>query len=473
MECAGMRESTSRNQANGSTPHRLQEAIKLLVFPRAALIAENPFLRKQLALFQERKAKSHRTTAATRLAMLALARCFDWREALVIVKPQTFIQWHRTAFRLFWRWKSRKLGRPSLPRNLRDLVREMARENPTWGEARIADELRLKLGIQISPRTVRKYLDSDRPRRSSGQRWSIFVRNHAKAIVACDFFISVTATFQVLYVFVPMEIGSRRILHTNATAHPTAEWTIQQFREFLAFDHPYRFVIHDRDGIFAPGVDQTLKGFGVRALKTPVRAPTANAFCERLVGTFRRECLDFLIPINERHLRRILKEFTLHYNRGRPHSALGPGIPEPPQDSIPASGHRHELPVGYPVISIPVLGGLHHTTFTSSAAIIRAPNSTTGSKRRRRFAEPKKKPRRKLTSLARCHLKRWLRLGNADIWRMQHGRRFLPTLFRWRLLARIGFWHPICDRPHHASKHPPAKSLTQMSSQTRVLMSRP
>jgi putative transposase len=163
-----------------------------------------------------------------------------------------------------------------------------------------------------------------------------------------------------LYVFVAMEIASRRILHTNVTAHPTAEWTIQQFREFLAFDHPYRFVIHDRDGIFASGVDQTLQGFGVRALKTPVRAPTANAFCERLVGTIRRDCLDFLIPIDERHLRCILKELTVHYNRGRPHSALGPGIPEPNQDSVPASGHRHMLPTGYGVKSTPVLGGLHH-----------------------------------------------------------------------------------------------------------------
>jgi putative transposase len=160
----------------------------------------------------------------------------------------------------------------------------MARENPTWGEERIADELKLKLGIQVSPRTVRKYLDSGRPRRSSGQRWSTFVRNHAKAIVACDFFISVTATFQVLYIFAAMEIGSRRILHTNVTAHPTAEWTIQQFREFLAFDHPHQFVIHDRDAIFSLNLASALKGFGVRALKLPCerrrRMHFANAWWE-------------------------------------------------------------------------------------------------------------------------------------------------------------------------------------------------
>jgi putative transposase len=157
-----------------------------------------------------------------------------------------------------------------------------------------------------------------------------------------------------------MEVGSRRILHTNVTAYPTAEWATQQFREFLAFDHPYRFVIHDRDGIFSLALDEALKGFGVRVLKTPVRAPKANAYCERLVGTIRRECLDFLVPFSQSHLKRILREFIRHYNRGRPHSALGPGIPEPPQAKVPASVHRHKLPDGYRVMSTPVLGGLHH-----------------------------------------------------------------------------------------------------------------
>ena len=143
------------------------------------MIAENLFLRKQLALFKERKAKPRRITRTNRLAMIALSRFFDWREALVIVKPETFLKWHRTAFRMFWRRKSRKRGRPPLPNNIRELIREMDRENPTWGEERIADELTLKLGIEISPATVRKYLDSDRPRRGSGQCWSTFVRNHA------------------------------------------------------------------------------------------------------------------------------------------------------------------------------------------------------------------------------------------------------------------------------------------------------
>ena len=333
---------------------------RLFITSRSVLIAENLFLGKQLALFQEREKRPNTASRTTRLTLIALSRFFDWRAALVIVKPETFTKWHRSTFRMFWRWKSRKRGRPALPRNIRKLVREMAHENPTWGEERIANELSLKLGIKISPRTVRKYLRTDRPRGTSGQRWSRFVRNHAKAIVACDFFTAVTVNFRILYVFVAMEIDSRRVLHFNVTGHPTAEWTAQQFREFLAFDHPYRFVIHDRDGIFAPAVEPALRGFGVRVLKTPPRAPQANSYCERLIGTLRRECLDYFIPFHERQLKAILKEFITHYNRGRPHSSLGPGIPEPPQAQVPASPHRHKLPSGYRVTSTPVLAGLHH-----------------------------------------------------------------------------------------------------------------
>jgi putative transposase len=155
-------------------------------------------------------------------------------------------------------------------------------------------------------------------------------------------------------------VSSRRILHVNVTDHPTAEWTIQQFREFLAYDHRYRFVIHDRDTIFSKSVDLAVKNFGVRALKTPIRTPTANAFCERVIGTLRRECLDFIIPINERHLRSTVREFVAYYNRGRPHSSLGPGIPEPIQASAPAGVHRHKLPDGFRITSTSILGGLHH-----------------------------------------------------------------------------------------------------------------
>ena len=180
----------------------------------------------------------------------------------------------------------------------------MARENVTWGEERIADELWLKLGIRISARTVRRYmpLDGGPGKRASSQRWMTFVRNHAQAMLACDFFVVVTARFRILYVFVVMEVGTRRIAHYNVTAHPTADWTLHQLREVITGEQPYRFVLHDRDSIYSTELDMALRSLGVRVLRTPYRAPQANAFCERLVGTIRRECLDFLIPLNDRRV---------------------------------------------------------------------------------------------------------------------------------------------------------------------------
>ena len=167
-------------------------------------------------------------------------------------------------------------------------------------------------------------------------------------------------SFPVLYVLVIMEVGTRRIAHFNVTTHPTAGWRLQQFREIITGEKPYRFLIHDRDSIYSSELDSAVKSMGLRILKTPYRAPQANAFCERLVGTIRRECLDLLIPLNERHLRRILKEWVAHYNRGRPHASMGPGIPEP-SAGIPApqmSGYR--IPYDHRVVGSPVLGGLHH-----------------------------------------------------------------------------------------------------------------
>src|SRR5438128_12503936 len=206
----------------------------------------------------------------------------------------------------------------------------MAENHPTWGEERIADELLLKIGIQMSPRTGRGYMATE-PKHPgmTSQRWMTFVRNHAKAIIACDFFIVVTATFRLVYVFVIMEIGSRRILHSNTTCHPTAEWTLQQFRECVTGEEPYKFIIHDRDSIYSKELDSSLRSLGLRVLRTPYRSPQANAFCERLIGSARRECLDFVIPLHESHIRMIPKPWVAHFNRGRPHSSLGPGIPEP------------------------------------------------------------------------------------------------------------------------------------------------
>jgi putative transposase len=338
--------------------------LQLCLRPRTALAAENLFLRKQLVLYQERQVKPQRTTHATRFALVWLSRLFDWGQALVIVQPATFLRWHRQGFRLFWRWKSSP-GRPSIPPELQALIRQMVRENPTWGQERIANELLLKLGLRVSPRTVRKYmpqrLDQGPSKRVQSQRWQTFVSHHAKVIVACDFCIVVAATFRLLYVFVVIEHASRRLLHVNVTAHPTAEWTLQQLREAIPADHRYRFLIHDRDTIFSQALDQSIRNLDCTILKTPVRTPVANAICERVLGTFRRECLDFVIPLSVNHLRRLLQEWVLHYNHGRPHMALGPGMPQP-QASLPAPlrAHRHRLPERLRIVTRPILSGLHH-----------------------------------------------------------------------------------------------------------------
>jgi putative transposase len=187
---------------------------------------------------------------------------------------------------------------------------------------------------------------------------STFLHNHAGAVLACDFFIVVTATFQRLYVFVLLDIGTRRIVHWNLTDHPNSEWTIQQFRNGLPLDGTYRFLVHDRDGIFAPAVDEALRSMSLQVLKTPVRAPQANAHCERVIGTARREYLDWMIPLSERHLRAVLTDWISHYNRERPHTALGPGLPDDPTRRTTLTGHR--LAAAHRVVVSTRLGGLHH-----------------------------------------------------------------------------------------------------------------
>jgi len=212
-----------------------------------------------------------------------LSRLFAWRSALVVVRPDTLIRWHRAGFRLFWRWKSRP-GRPRIPKELRELIRRMALENPLWGQERIANELLVKLGLHVSPRTVRRYMPKPPAGRPRGdQRWSTFLKNHAQAIVACDFFVAVSSTFGLLYVLVVMEHRSRRLIHCNVTAHATAAWTRQQLREAFGLDARYGYLIHDRDSIFSRELDASVGRCGLRVLKTPPRCPMANGLCERLI----------------------------------------------------------------------------------------------------------------------------------------------------------------------------------------------
>ena len=324
--------------------------------------AENLFLRRQLALYIERGVKPRRIDPVTRIGLTLLSRLFDWRDALVVVRPETMIRWHRAGWKLFWRLKSRP-GRPRIPQQIRALIRRMANENPVWGEERIANELLLKLGIRVSPRTVRKYLPRHPRGRPIGDlRWSTFLRLHAQGVIACDFFVTVTATFRLLYVFVVIEHRSRRLIHCNVTAHPSAAWTLQQLREAVGYKERYGFLIHDRDSIFANHLDESIRRLGIKVLKSPPHSPKTNAICERVIGTIRRECLDWLIPLSEAHLRFTLKSWIAHYNCGRPHMALGPGIPDPLAGTLlPSSPDPHHRRDGlFAVRAKPILGGLHH-----------------------------------------------------------------------------------------------------------------
>jgi putative transposase len=350
----------------------LTDLISLSAFAlrqRRATAAEILVLRRQIALYQERGTKRRRIDAVTRISLALLSRFFNWRDALVVVRPETMTRWHRAGWRLFWRLKSRP-GRPPIPQQVQALIRWMAKENPGWGEERIANEFLVKLGIRLSPRTVSKYLPRCPPGRSRGDlRWSTFLRLHAQGIIACDFLVAVTATFRVLYVFVVIEHGSRRLIHCNVTAHPSSAWTLQQLREAVGFEQRYEYLLHDRDSIFAGHLDESIGRLGVTVLRSPPRSPKANAICERVIGTIRRECLDWLIPMSESHLRHILNSWIPHYNAGRPHMALGPGVPDPPRIPLdhPHLNSRHRRGESYAVRANPILGGLHHEYFLAPA----------------------------------------------------------------------------------------------------------
>jgi transposase InsO family protein len=336
--------------------------LQLSLRSNRSIKAENLFLRRQLALYVERGVKPRRIDSVTRIGLTVLSRFFTWRDALAVVRPETLIRWHRAGWKLFWRLKSRR-GRPPIPPELQALIRRIASENPSWGEERIANELLLKLGIRVSPRTVNKYLPRRPRRRPKGDlRWSTFLRLHAQGIIACDFFVVVTATFRLLYVFVAIEHRSRRLIHYNVTAHPSAAWTLQQLREAVGYEERYKFLLHDRDCIFASQLDESIRALGLRVLKSAPHSPKMNAICERVIGTIRRECLDWLIPLTQSHLRFILKSWIAHYNGGRPHMSLGPGIPDSCAITkvLPESSSRHRRGERYGVRAASVLGGLHH-----------------------------------------------------------------------------------------------------------------
>ncbi len=318
---------------------------------RAALQLENVALRHQIGVLQRSAKKRPRLQAADRLLWVWLSRVWtDWRSSLVIVKPETVIAWHRKAFCLFWTWKIRrgKPGRPAVPRDVRDLIRRMSKENPGWGAPRIHGEL-LKLGINIGETSVSKYLV--RSRKPPSQTWRTFLDNHVKSLVSVDFFTVPTIRFQVLYVFLVLAHERRRIVHFAVTAHPTAEWTAQQLREAFPWESAPRYLLRDRDRIFGHDFVEQVKAMGIKQVLSAPRSPWQRAYVERVIGTIRRECLDHLIVFNEASLYRHLQAFCSYYHRTRTHLALQKDSPEPRAVQTPEAGA---------IISIPEVGGLHH-----------------------------------------------------------------------------------------------------------------
>jgi transposase InsO family protein len=295
--------------------------------------------------------KRPRLTAADRLLWAWLSEIWaDWRSTLVIVKPETVIAWHRKGFRLFWTWKIRhgQPGRPPVSKETRELIGRMSRENPLWGAPRIHGEL-LKLGIDIGETSVGKYMV--RHRKPPSQTWRTFLQNHVKTMVSVDFFTVPTIRFQVLYVFLVLAHDRRRILHFGVTAHPTAEWTVQQLREAFPWDSAPRYLLRDRDGIFGHDFVKEVKAMGIKQVLSAPRSPWQSAYVERVIGTIRRECLDHVIVFNEASLYRHVKSFKAYYLESRTHLSLAKDTPEPRPVHSPDLG---------PVVAIPQVGGLHH-----------------------------------------------------------------------------------------------------------------
>jgi len=322
------------------------------------LALENLALRHQLAVLN-RQAPKPKLRPADRLLWVGLLRFWpNWQQTLLLVQPQTVIAWHRLGFRLFWRWKSRaRGGRPHADGDLIALIRRMWQTNPTWGSPRIQAEL-AKLGIRVSDSTVRKYRPQRRHPRSA-QTWKTFLHNHAKALVAIDFFTVPTATFRVLYVLLVLAHERRRVLHFNITQAPSAAWTAQQVVEAFPFTTPPRYLLRDRDGIYGVDFVPRVEGLGLEQKLIAPRSPWQNPMVERLIGSLRRECFDHVILFNEKHLRRMLTDYLSYYHRHRTHRSLDQDCPEPRAVEPPGQGR---------IIELPLVCGLHHRYTRQAAA---------------------------------------------------------------------------------------------------------
>lgn len=322
---------------------------------RRDLLLENLVLRQQLAVLKGRRPLV-RLTAADKWFWVMLRRLWPgWRPALILVRPETVVRWHRAGFKRYWKWLSRHqraAGRRGVGKELRQLIFRMVAENPTWGAPRIYGELKM-LGFDISERTVLRWMRKAPRDPEPAKRWTTFLNNHREVIAAMDFFTVPTLSFGVLYCFFVIAHDRRRILHCNVIKHPSSAWVSQQLRETFPYDSAPRYLIFDRDTNFNPEVTNTVKSFGIQPKRTSFRSPWQNGVAERWVSSCRRDLLDRVIVLNERHLKRLMREYVRYYHEDRTHLALEKRTPGG-REAMKSSDARCK------VISMPRLGGLHH-----------------------------------------------------------------------------------------------------------------
>ncbi len=331
-----------------------------MICPRVELAARLLAAESQLAECKrriiQRQAPKPRFTNSFRLLWVALSKFWTpWRKAVHLMQPATVVKWHRSAFRMYWRWKSRaRSGRPPISEGMRTLIRRLSTENPLWGAGRIRDTLIL-LGFDVPCEdTIRKYMVKPRCPQDRETSWLAFLHNHVDVSWAIDFFTVATADFRFLYVFVVMHHGRRRVIHLATTFNPSMDWVIQQLREATPFGRQPKYMFRDNDSIYGHGVRAFLGSCGIKEVRTAYRSPWQNPYVERFIGTLRRELLDHVIVLGENHLKRLLKEYIQeYYHLARPHQGLEGDTPLPSNIFQPKE-HLTKL------VSIPICGGLHH-----------------------------------------------------------------------------------------------------------------
>ena len=324
---------------------------------------ENRALRSQLSIVQEKivnkKIKRPRVSRFFRIFWVLMSKYYkDWKSLLVIVKPETVVGWHKKAFKMFWRFKSRKRGRPKISPQTIALIKRIHKEYPLLSPEKIHERL-VDLAVTDVPcaNTITKYIKGNErpPSDKQKQSWKTFLKNHAAEIWAMDFFVVPTLTFRIMFVVIVMSHDRRKIEHIAVTSNPNLFWTIQQIREATAFNNQPKFLIHDNDPVFVSERFKTfLSNSNIKDVKTSVQAPNMNAICERTIGILRRELLGFIVPLNERHLNRLLCEYVEYYNHDRTHQGINCETPAL-KDISPETTMKDTK-----LISTPILNGLHY-----------------------------------------------------------------------------------------------------------------